>query len=157
MSSVSSFAGLLALVCAVEEPRKHPLDLNYAGFQGAELSVRNQAQVPGKQEVVLKFARRAKSNVKKLPQLGIRPAAAALSYVCWDGKRGSPHLTSKAKDFGLRKHFSDAVHAQSEQMAFLPDLQFGVVLHGSSFSNISYYLLITVDCKLQTRSAELQC
>lgn len=113
----------------LDEAGEHSSYFRDACFQNWELFGRKDPQVPSKQQVVIKFARRTNGYIQELPQFAVGSSATSFGYICGNGKGCPPHLTRNSKGFAFGEHGSYVVDAQGECVGFLPHVQFGVVLH----------------------------
>jgi hypothetical protein len=135
---------------SLDQSRQHEPYVVEGSVESIVLFLRKKAQVARQEEEVFQFACGAGGHVQKLTKFGSTSPSASLRDVRRDRKRSSPHLAGNTVSLVFRKGRCSAVDTQNQRMAFLPDLELLVVLHGVITQKEAgvYLQLITKNCQI---------
>lgn len=138
-----------------DQSKKHPFDLSDPWIQNGELFFGKQAQVSGKENVVLQITGGSQRNEEKLPEFRIGRPATTFGDVCRDGSRSASDLGGQSEQLLFREEAGDGVQAQGQSVTFPPDQKLGKILHEAPSRQEVYFVYLklnTDNCKLQRRS-----
>src|SRR3954467_14695417 len=95
---------------AANEPGEHPLHFHHLRCQRLVRRTRQQAQIPGKKKMILKFAPGSQRDAAEPAKLAIAAPSASLGDVRRHRDRSPDHLVAKAELSASEKVGRNHVH-----------------------------------------------